>query len=149
MSTFQQRRAQRARRAGLIGSAGFIALWAFAGAVGLIGGGADLGPEITARLPLDSQVLAGLILASIVGVPMTCTAILALRARPSAAVAGMGSGLLLLGWVAIQPLVIGQFHWLQPVFGVLGGLVCLLGSSLYRSSDGFRSAGLPFGPSPA
>ncbi|APE34867.1 hypothetical protein BOX37_13935 [Nocardia mangyaensis] len=149
MSTFQQRRVQRARRAGLIGSAGFVAFWAFAGAIGLIGGGIDLGPEITARLPLESQVLAGLLLAAIVGVPMTYTAILALRALPSAAVTGIGSGLLLLGWVAIQPLVIGQFNWLQPVFGVLGGSVCLLGSSLCRSSDGFRSPKFPFRPSPA
>lgn len=149
MSTFEQRRLQRARRASLVGTAGFIAFWAFAGAVGLIGGGVDLGDEIIARLPLNSPALAGLLLAAIVGMPMTVTAILALRSHPRATLAGIGSGLLLLGWVLVQPLVIGQFNWLQPVFGLLGAIVCLLGWRLARptSRDGFPR--FPFHTSPA
>lgn len=149
MSTFQQRRNQRGLRAALVGSAGFVAFWAFAGAIGLIGGGADLGDEITARLPFDSAALAGLLLAAIVGVPMTATAVLALRARPSAAMAGIGSGLLLLGWVVVQPLVIGQFNWLQLVFGSLGVFVLLLGYRLHRPQSSTASPRFPFGASPA
>ncbi|MGS2811409.1 hypothetical protein [Nocardia sp. MW-W600-9] len=149
MSTFKQRKTQRALRAGLVGSAGFVAFWAFAGAFGLISGGVGLGDEITARLPFSSPVLAGLLLASIVGVPMTATATLALRTRPSAPIAGVASGLLLLGWVTVQPLLIGQFNWLQPVFGLLGGIVSLLGYWLHRPIPGISSPDCPFGASPA
>lgn len=149
MSTFQQRKTQRALRAALIGTAAFVAFWAFAGAFGLISGGADLGAEITAHLPYRSPVLAGLLLAAIVGVPMAATAVLALRARPAAALVGVCSGALLLGWVAVQPLVIGQFNWLQPVFGLLGSAVCLLGYRLHRPVSGVRTPHFPFGASPA
>ncbi|MEV6061463.1 hypothetical protein AB0L62_15805 [Nocardia asteroides] len=149
MSTFKQRKTQRALRAGLVGTTGFVAIWAIAGAFGLISGGADLGAEITSRLPLHSPVLAGLLLAAIVGAPMATTAILGLRARPSAALVGVGSGALLLGWVTVQPFVIGQFSWLQPVFGVLGIAVCLLGYRLHRQTASYAPPSIPFGASPA
>lgn len=149
MSTFEQRRLQRARRASLTGTAGFVAFWAFAGAVDLIGGGADLSDEIITRLPLSSPALAGLLLATIVGVPMTATAILAVRSHPKAAITGVGSGLLLLGWVLVQPFVIGQFNWLQPVFGLLGAIVCLLGWRLAQPTSRYGFPRFPFHTSPA
>ncbi|WP_280339442.1 hypothetical protein [Nocardia neocaledoniensis] len=149
MSTFEQRKTRRALRAGLVGSAGFVALWAFVGAVGLVGGGADLGAEITARLPFTSPVLAGLLLATIVGAPMAATAVLTVRADPIAPMVGVGSGVLLVGWVTVQPFVIGRFNWLQPVFGLLGLAVCLLAYRLRRPGLHTGSAAVPFRSSPA
>lgn len=149
MSTFQQRRTLRALRASLAGTAGFVAFWAFIGATGLIGGGADLGEEITYRLPFGSPALAGLLLAALVGVPMTLTAVLAVRAHPSAGPAGIGSGLLLLGWVTIQPLVIGQFNWLQLLFGAIGAAVILLGHRLHLPPSEVDRPRLPHGASSA
>lgn len=149
MSTFQQRKTRRALRAGLIGTAGFVALWAFLGAAGLVGGGAELGADITARLPFASPVLAGLLLAAIVGVPMATTAVLALRADPVAPIVGLGGGALLIGWVTVQPFVIGRFTWLQPVFGLLGVAVCLLAHRLRRPGTRIGSPSVPFGASPA
>ncbi|WP_067857209.1 hypothetical protein [Nocardia shimofusensis] len=107
-------------RAALTGTSGFVAFWAFAGAVGLAGGGADPGSEVTARLPFRSPVFAGAALAALVGIPMTATAVLAGRSRSLAGPVGVGSGLLLTGWVTVQPFIIGRFHWLQPTFGALG-----------------------------
>ncbi|MFC4127783.1 hypothetical protein [Nocardia rhizosphaerae] len=145
MSTFQQRRAQRARRAALVGGAGFVAFLSLVGAVDLIGRGAELGSP---QLPV-SPVLVGLLLVVVIGVPMTTTAELALRGRTGAAGAGMGSGLLLLGWVAIQPLLVGQAHWLHLAFGLLGVFVGLTGFSLYRLTHGPGPAGFRFDTSPA
>ncbi len=56
---------------------------------------------------------------------------------------------LLLGWVTVQPFVIGQFSWLQPVFGVLGIAVCLLGYRLHRLTTSYAPPRIPFGASPA
>ncbi|MGW5452821.1 hypothetical protein [Nocardia sp. NPDC003979] len=149
MSTFEQRRTRRAPRASLAGVAGFVAFWAFIGAVGLIGGGADLGAEITHRLPSASPALAGVLLAVIVGLPMAFTAALAVRDLAHTALAGIGAGLLLLGWVTVQPFVIGQFNWLQPVFGLLGAAVCALSYRLRRPVTGIGSAKFPTTASPA
>ncbi|MDO3650587.1 hypothetical protein [Nocardia mangyaensis] len=149
MSTFEQRRTQRALRASLAGTAGFVAFWAVVGAVGLIGGGADLGDEIIHRLPFASSALAGVLLATIIGVPMAVTAVLAVRAPARGALAGMGGGLLLLGWVAVQPFVIGQLNWLQPVCGLLGAAVCAVGYRLHRPTAGIGSPKLPFHAFPA
>ncbi|TDP31841.1 hypothetical protein [Nocardia ignorata] len=133
MSTFEQRRTRHALRAGLVGTAGFVALSAFVGAVGLAGGAADLGDEITARLPFNSPVLAGLLLAAIIGAPTAATTVLALRADPIDSMVGVCSGAVLMGWGMVQPFVIGRFCWWQPIFGLLGMTVCLLAYLLRRA----------------
>ncbi|MFD8104443.1 hypothetical protein ACFV24_33405 [Nocardia fluminea] len=121
-----ERKSDRAVRTSLIGTSGFVALWAFAGAAGLAGGGVDPGAEVTAQLPVDSPFFAGCLLALIVGLPMATTATATLRADLQMVPIAFTSGLLLIGWVAVQPLIIGRFHWLQPIFGVLGLAVCAL-----------------------
>ncbi|MFI6571184.1 hypothetical protein [Nocardia fluminea] len=142
MSTLSERKSDRAVRASLIGTSGFVALWAFAGAVGLAGGGAELGAQVTAHLPFDSPVFAGCMLALIVGLPMSATATATLRADLHMVPIAFISGLLLIGWVAVQPLVIGRFHWLQPIFGVLGLAVCALAYRLrHRPISGRSSTG--------
>ncbi|MBA4857655.1 hypothetical protein [Nocardia farcinica] len=136
MSSFSQRKKNRAVRAALVGTAGFVAFWAGAGAIGLIGGGVDLGAEITARLPFQSPIFAGTALALLVGAPMTATAVLALRSHPAAAPTAMAGGTILLGWVVMQPFIIGQVSWMQAVFGVLGTAVGALGFRLARFRTG-------------
>lgn len=74
----------RQRSGGLLrGSAllltALTALLAFAGAIGLVGGGTDFGETVNSRLPLDSPVLAGVALAVFVGVPMAVAAWLLYR----------------------------------------------------------------------
>lgn len=121
MRTSDAQRGQTRRlRAALTGMSSFVAFWAYAGAVGLAGGGADLGSEVEARLPFHSKIFAGTALAAIVGVPMTATAVLAGRSRSPAGPVGVGSGLLLTGWVTVQPFIIRRFSWMQPAFGALG-----------------------------
>ncbi|WP_051027122.1 hypothetical protein [Nocardia higoensis] len=137
MTSHAQRKRARRLRAALTGTSGFVAFWAFAGAVGLAGGGADLGSEVEARLPFRSRVFAGTALATIVGVPMAATAVLAGRSHPSAGPVGVGSGLLLMGWVTVQPFIIGRFHWLQPMFGAFGLGTAVLARRVWEE-DGYE-----------
>src|SRR5215207_5683298 len=64
---------------------GLMAVTAGAGAVGLIGGGLDLGATVTGRLPADSTQLAGVALAVVVVLPMTAAAVASARRSPAAA----------------------------------------------------------------
>ncbi|WP_280368610.1 hypothetical protein [Nocardia wallacei] len=127
MTTLVDVRRARAARAALAGVAGFTAFWAAAGAVGLIGGGAGLGTTVTARLPWQSPAAAGVLLALMIGAPMALTAAAVVRRDGRADTVAVLSGALLIGWVTVQPAIIGQFHWLQPVFGLLGTTVATLG----------------------
>lgn len=127
-----EHRNTRALRVGIAVVSGFVAFWAYAGAVGLAGGGADPRGELTPHLPFQSPVLAAIALAVVIGVPMTYATVGAIADRGDAALATIGSGLLLIAWVAVQPFVIDQVYWLQPVCGVLGLIVVWLGIALRR-----------------
>ncbi|NEW48936.1 hypothetical protein GV792_02605 [Nocardia cyriacigeorgica] len=118
-----------ARRA-LVATSGFVAFWAITGAVGLTGGGADLNRDITEELPFESPAFAGIMLLVIVGIPMTLTCAMAVSRHTNTPAAAVISGLTLVGWVCAQPVIIGQTHWLQLVFGVLGVTVALLSTGM-------------------
>ncbi|MGV9614431.1 hypothetical protein [Nocardia xishanensis] len=55
----------------------------------------------------------------------------------------------MLGWILVQPFIIGQFVWLQPVFGTLGLAVCVLAYRLHRHRVGHDAAGSTSGALPA
>ncbi|WP_054812665.1 hypothetical protein [Nocardia arizonensis] len=132
MSTLAQRRTERRLRTALAGIAAFVAFWAYAGAIGLACGAIDLGADATARLPFGSPVFAATMLTLVVAIPMTATVPAAARPGPGVIAIGAGSGLLLVGWIAIQPFVVDRVIWLQPVFGVLGSVMCVLAYALWR-----------------
>lgn len=107
--------------------AGLMAFCAYAGAVGLVGGGIDPGPAVTARLPFGSAALAGFALLLLVGVPMTVAAVTCWHGDPWAAVVLVGAGLALAGWIVVELLVIRTFSWLQPACFGYGLLLAWLG----------------------
>jgi hypothetical protein len=103
-----------------------VAVWAYAGAVGIIGGGIDFGPTVNDRLPWQSTALAGVALLLGVAVPMTLAAVAVWRGTPHAASAAVLAGLMLVGWIVVQLAVIRTFSWLQPVCVLLGLAVVYL-----------------------
>ncbi|MEY9212221.1 hypothetical protein NI17_006670 [Thermobifida halotolerans] len=107
----------------------FVAVSATVGAVGLMGGDI-LGPAVTARLPFASSLLAGITLAVVVAVPMAVCALLAAVGSRHTATAAVAAGVLLIGWVLVQPVIIRYFSWLQPFYGLLGVVVAWLGLRL-------------------
>ena len=109
---------------GLAVYAGAVALSAYYGSAGLVLGflpGVDL---LRPRLPFDSTLLGGLALLLVVAVPTSVTAVLAWRHDPRAADAALWSGVLLVGWIVVEVIVIRELSPLQPICAVLGlGLV--------------------------
>ncbi|MDS1115682.1 hypothetical protein RD149_18180 [Gordonia westfalica] len=124
------------QRSGLLrGSAllltALTALLAFAGAIGLVGGGTDFGETVNSRLPLDSPVLAGVALAVFVGVPMAVAAWLVYRRSDDDAVwVSVVAGGWLIGWIVVQLLVLRTFSFMQAVCVGVGIVLIALGSAI-------------------
>ena len=112
------------RHAWLTALAGFVAVSAYGGAVGLIGGWLRPSSSMTARLPFHSPVFAGIALACVVAVPATLVAVLAWRGHPRDRDAAVLAGVLLVGWIVVEVAVVRQFSALQVVYGLAGlGLI--------------------------
>jgi hypothetical protein len=74
-------------------------------------------------LPLHSWAIPGLALFAIVTVPMVAAAVWAFWDLRHAADLSLAAGVLLVGWIAVQLLVIGPRMWLQPFMAVCGVVV--------------------------
>jgi hypothetical protein len=118
---------RRFRRPWLAAGEGLVDVSAIAGAVSLAVGSIDFGAVVTARLPFDSPVLAGIALAAIVGVPMAVRSIEAPRGTDRANALALTAGGLLVVWIVVEVCVIRSFSWLQPVLLAGGAAIAFSG----------------------
>jgi hypothetical protein len=106
---------------------GLTALSGYVGVVGLVGGGLTFGPEINARLPFDSLVLAGIALLCFVALPMTVAAIASFRATRHTSDLVFGAGLLLVAWIGVELAYIKVYSWFHPTYLAVAFVVLALG----------------------
>jgi hypothetical protein len=118
----------RQDRVVLAAYAGFIALSAYAGSIGLISGLLPVRAPLAQRLPFHSPVFGGIALALIVGLPASFVAVLAWRRRPRTPDAAALAGLLLVGWIAVELAIAREFSVLQVIYGAAGAGLIALGS---------------------
>jgi hypothetical protein len=114
---------------------GVMCAAALAGVVGLAGGGLDLGPEVTARIPARSPALGAVALGLVVAVPMGAAAAAGWRRSRWTPTLATFAGTALIGWIAVEITLIRTFSWLQPACAVYGAVVLAL-AELLRRSDG-------------
>ena len=114
---------------------GIIAFSAYAGVVGLVGGGISFGDTIDARLPFGSLVLAGAALLAIVALPMTAAAIAAARDTRHSADIVFGAGLLLVAWIAVELAFIKAYSWFHPTYLLAAIVVLGLGWLMNRAAS--------------
>ncbi|MBI4933824.1 MAG: alpha/beta fold hydrolase [Actinobacteria bacterium] len=110
----------RARRSGLSAAAAVNAVVAWAGAFGLVTGWVDLGERINDRLPFDSPLLAGFALVMFVAMPLTLLAWSAWQGAARTNDLAFITGLMLIGWVVVQVVVLRSFSLLQPLYLCVG-----------------------------
>jgi hypothetical protein len=126
----------RTKRGLQIGTAvltGIIALSAYAGVVGLVGGAISFGEVIDARLPFGSPFLAGIALLAFVAAPMTAAAVASVRDLRHADELVFSAGLLLVAWIAVELAFIKSYSWFHPTYLVLAVVVLLCGWLLERA----------------
>src|SRR5688572_13080012 len=115
---------------------GLIALSAYAGVVGLLGGGISFGETIDARLPFGSLILAGLALLAFVAVPMTIAAVAAAKDTHRSANLVFAAGLLLVVWIGVELAFIKAYSWFHPTYLAAG--VAVLGLAWLMDRAGSR-----------
>ncbi len=109
-----------ARRPWLAALAALNAIAAWAGAVALVTGGIDFGDRANDRLPFDSLVFAGLALAAIVAAPLTMLAWSAWAGADRTSDVALVVGLMLIGWIVVQVVVLRAFSLFQPAYLGIG-----------------------------
>jgi hypothetical protein len=89
------------------------------------GSSIDLSSSFLKGTPFGNYALPGLILIMVIGGSQALAAFALLRNKPGAYTFSLIAGILLLGWMGIQLLLIGPLYWLQ--FFILGtGLLIIL-----------------------
>ena len=101
----------------------FIAVNALGGSIYGLAGAKSVPREWLEGSPFDSYVAPSLILLVAVAGGMTAAASALIVRHQRAAEVSIGAGLVLLGWIVAQVLII-PFSWLQPAF-FAGGLVVI------------------------
>jgi hypothetical protein len=114
------------RRRLLFGVELLIAVNALYGGVGLIVNGLGMPAGWLAGTPFTSWTMPGVLLLVVVGAPMTLAAVAELRRSPAAYRLSITAGVLLVGWIAGQVVVLRHYFFLQPVLGVAALLVLAL-----------------------
>lgn len=110
----------------------FSAVTAYLGAAGLALMFLTMGDDVTARLPWENTVVAGVALAGVVALPMTVLSVLAIRGDRRTEHAAVVAGSLLVGWIVVQIVIIDTFTWFQPVYLAVGLAVLYAGSPAVR-----------------
>jgi hypothetical protein len=114
---------------------GLLALGAFGGAIALVLGAIDLA-EATSKLPFGgSTVFAGLMLGLLIGVFPSLVMVAALQRRPVATLGHLAVGVVLVGWIVVQVVVLGPpIAAIQVVYFAYGLLVAVLALRLRRTA---------------
>ena len=126
---------RRSRRRGLAVFAAVNAFSAWGGALALIVGLIDFGDRLNRRLPFGSLILAGVALAAIVAVPLSVWAWLAWRGDRRAGRASVLTGALLVGWIAVQLVVLREFSGFQPAYAAIGCVLVVIGRRIEHVSS--------------
>jgi hypothetical protein len=108
---------------------GFIAICAIAGGMGLVSGELAMPTEWLGQT-FETYRIPGLILAIVVGGTMAAAGRVVWTDRRYARDASLGAGLVLIGWLFFQVVIIGYQSWLQPMFFLLGLIIVILGRQL-------------------
>jgi hypothetical protein len=123
----------RPNRVALAASAGFIALSAYFGSIGMISGLLAVRAPLAGRLPFHSPVFGGIALALVVGLPASFVAALSWRRHPRTPDATALAGLMLVAWIAVELAIAREFSVLQVIYAVAGaGLIAVGNVAILR-----------------
>jgi len=107
----------------LVGLEVIIAVNAIYGGIGLMVNGMGMPGDWLNATPFRTWTLPGIALLAAVAVPMSIAAVGELTRWRLAYLASVTAGLVLIGWIVVQVLMLRRYFFLQPVLGIAGVLV--------------------------
>jgi hypothetical protein len=110
----------------LIGLLAFTGIGAVYGGVGLIDGSLGMPSEWLEGSPFQTWVIPGLALLIVVATPSLWALLEEVLRTPTADRTAVIAGALLVGWIAVQVLLLQRFHPLQPTMLAIGLLTAWL-----------------------
>jgi hypothetical protein len=108
----------------------FVAFWAFAGGIGMMGGGLDLPSDWLDGTPFSDYFFPGLILFVVVGGSMLAASLAVWSRHLFAGPASLAVGSILLIWITVQVALIGYRSWMQPTFFAFGLAIVVLAAPI-------------------
>jgi hypothetical protein len=114
-----------ATRYSLGGLLAFGALNAFAGGYYGMSGAEDVPREWLEGSPFKNYFIPGLVLFVVVGGSLLAAAIVVFAGLRLACLVAIAAGVVVLGWLAAETLIIGYVSWMQPAT-TIGALLILL-----------------------
>lgn len=103
-----------------------IGLGAFIGGSSLIIGTLQLDTTLLRGTPFNSYVIPGIVLVTVVGGSMLAAAITEIAHKKIADLLSEYAGMVLVGWILLEELLIGHQSLLQPLLFLLGIVTILL-----------------------
>jgi hypothetical protein len=105
----------------------FNAVSAIGGGIGLLTGALPVPTSLLELTPFDTYVVPGLFLAVVIGGSSLAGTITLLARTPRAGFISAGAGLVMVGWILGETVIVQGFSWLQGLY-LMTGLLVALGS---------------------
>jgi hypothetical protein len=122
----------------LVGLQALVGANAVYGGVGLIRGGLGMPAEWLDGTPFGSWALPGVFLLAVVAVPMLAAAVAEAARWPWAYAASLAAGMLQVGWILAQVVILQRYFFLQPVLFGCGVVVLGLAWWVHRGEPVLR-----------
>lgn len=114
----------------------FNGMSALAGGVGLVsdpsGGNVAMKTEWLAGTPFSNFLIPGIILFVVNGIGNSAGFFITLKKHNKAPLMGILFGIIMMGWIIVQVIMIGYMSFLQPLYFVTGLLQLLFGLRLKK-----------------
>ncbi|QTE28086.1 hypothetical protein [Pengzhenrongella sicca] len=108
----------------------FNSLSALGGGLALVAGALPVPMYLLRNTPFDSFVIPGLFLAIVIGGSSAAAAVASCARMPRSLLVAGAAGVILIGWIAGETILIEGFSWLQGLYLLTGATVVALATHL-------------------
>lgn len=126
----------------LVGISIFNAVSAIGGGMSLVTGTLPVPKDLLRHTPFDTYVIPGLFLGVVIGGSALAGAVALLTHTKGSRLISQAAGVIMVGWIAVETILIQGFSWLQGLY-LMSGLLVAVGSRFLPLSHPPETAHAP------